>query len=456
MAIINISDGNSTFSLWTDNDSGLTLENLKSAYPDAINLINPVYEPRRLLSVRDGKIYNPDGWDTNIVYLAHLGSSRPPTPIVSRQGSSVDANRCQMNIIVVTGKEKKVKVLLDDVAKISEHTLRRAFQLENEVPIGLTIIIDEKEVCLDRQEFERGQFYFVLPKERENLEFRLTWDEQRRSRPRFSLDAHPESPYPKAPSPPPPMSKSIDKWMFYAVDSAGKSTVVCIHPRYFVTFRHGTHLQLQVGSVIRIFNAKSETNEQDGYEVTVVDLNERLDFILLRSKEIIVPIAPRLAIAEESENFLLAGFGDQSTGEQQLAYLNGIVHSVRGYYFSVYDRPAHRPSLLMGPFILGTGQSSRGGSGGACWSFNRLIGINFGVTTMPETTHSLSISEAATFSPKNIISPAIPFISMSLMAQLYIEKQTSPKPPPKKKRKPLQTEIEGIGTGSLTIDLDES
>lgn len=78
--------------------------------------------------------------------------------------------------------------------------------------------------------------------------------------------------------------------MFYAVDLTGKSTVVCIHPRYFVTFRHGRHLQLKVGDVIRIFHAKIGTNEQDGYEISVVDMNEKLDFILLRSKEIVVPV----------------------------------------------------------------------------------------------------------------------------------------------------------------------
>lgn len=65
---------------------------------------------------------------------------------------------------------------------------------------------------------------------------------------------------------------------------------------------------------------------------------------------------PRLAVAEESESFLLAGFGDQSTGQQELAYLNGIVHSIRGYYFSANGQD-------MGPFVLGTGQSSRGDSG---------------------------------------------------------------------------------------------
>lgn len=78
--------------------------------------------------------------------------------------------------------------------------------------------------------------------------------------------------------------------MFYAVDSAGKSTVVCVHPRYFVTFRHGTHLQLKVGDVVRIFHAKIGINEQVGYDVSVVDMNEKLDFILLRSKEIVVPV----------------------------------------------------------------------------------------------------------------------------------------------------------------------
>lgn len=56
---------------------------------------------------------------------------------------------------------------------------------------------------------------------------------------------------------------------------------------------------------------------------------------------------------------MLAGFGDQSTGQQQLTYLNGIVHTTRGYRFS----SSNISNLIMGPFILGTVNSSRGDSG---------------------------------------------------------------------------------------------
>uniref|UniRef100_A0A1I7WCD9 LTD domain-containing protein n=1 Tax=Heterorhabditis bacteriophora TaxID=37862 RepID=A0A1I7WCD9_HETBA len=58
------------------------------------------------------------------------------------------------------------------------------------------------------------------------------------------------------PMPHAPMAKSTDKWMFFSYDSMGKSTVICIHPRFFVTFRHGSHLQLKKGDALTIYNAK--------------------------------------------------------------------------------------------------------------------------------------------------------------------------------------------------------
>lgn len=53
--------------------------------------------------------------------------------------------------------------------------------------------------------------------------------------------------------------------------------------------------------------------------------------------------------------------------------------------------------------------------GGACWSARGLIGINYGFTCMQEFgLTKLAISEAATYSPKNILSPVL-FIEQSLM-----------------------------------------
>jgi hypothetical protein len=88
----------------------------------------------------------------------------------------------------------------------------------------------------------------------------------------------------------PPPSSDIDKWMFYAVDRVGKSTVVCINERYFATFRHGTHLEWKENETkLRIYPAKCAANHA-GYEVTVVYINETADLVILRSNDIVVPV----------------------------------------------------------------------------------------------------------------------------------------------------------------------
>lgn len=84
------------------------------------------------------------------------------------------------------------------------------------------------------------------------------------------------------------MSKSIDKWMFFSHDDAGKSCVICVHPRYFITFRHGTHLQFYVGDLLTIYKAKSDFDES--FTVTVAQINEMSDFILLKSEKDIIEV----------------------------------------------------------------------------------------------------------------------------------------------------------------------
>ncbi|KAI6179538.1 hypothetical protein M3Y98_00621100 [Aphelenchoides besseyi] len=164
---------------------------------------------------------------------------------------------------------------------------------------------------------------------------------------------------------PSPMSKSIEKWMFYAVGLAGKSTVACVHPRYLVTFRHGTHLLLEVGSVTEIFHAENEPSVESGFDVTIA--------------------APTLIAAGKSEIYLLVDF--------------------ERYYFYRSDRPF---VPLVGPFYLGTEHSSRGDSGGACWSSRGLIRINYGAICMPDFGFTpFTTSEADMYSRKNIITPAV-------------------------------------------------
>ncbi|CAJ0961539.1 unnamed protein product, partial [Mesorhabditis belari] len=162
----------------------------------------------------------------------------------------------------------------------------------------------------------------------------------------------------------------------------------------------------------------------EGYEVTVVNIEEHLGLIVLRSEKAIGPKSPRLVPAEKSESFLLAGFGDMNTGTQQLVYSTGIVHSV-GHHFC-------RSGKSMGPLVLGTLPGSRRDSGGACWSAKGLIGIICGVITVPETTYTHAISEEAIYSPTNYISPATK-IRLSIVRELGNEKCASIKASVEKK-----------------------
>lgn len=90
--------------------------------------------------------------------------------------------------------------------------------------------------------------------------------------------------------PPDPASTSeaFIKWMFFLQDQMGKATTICVHPRFFVTFRHGTHLQLKLGDALTMYSAEKEANEQVGIDVCVVNVNEKLNFVLLKSKSDVV------------------------------------------------------------------------------------------------------------------------------------------------------------------------
>lgn len=80
MVRVKVSDGFSTWSLWIETDSGLSLETLQSMFPGSTNLINPFYEDGGApLSVCNNKIFNPDDWDVSVIYLVYF----PPSPSTS-------------------------------------------------------------------------------------------------------------------------------------------------------------------------------------------------------------------------------------------------------------------------------------------------------------------------------------------------------------------------------------
>ncbi|KAE9546980.1 hypothetical protein FO519_009808, partial [Halicephalobus sp. NKZ332] len=333
--------------------------------------------------------------------------------------------------IIVRGSDNRsVKVAARATGVVGKGTLRDAFQLEEDVPVGLFRNDRALECRRDGDEF-----IFVLGTEWKGAEFELKWKEARRSRPSTSFG--------QVPPVPAPASKSFVKWMFFLRDHMGKSTVICIHPRFFVTFRHGSHLQLKAGDALTIYKAEQEAEEQVGINVCVIKINDALDFVLLKSEVDVVERGPPLAGAEESEPFTLAGFGNE---QQTLSYLSGTIHSVCGYYLHFQEN-----SNLMGPFILGTSRSSAGDSGAGCWGARGLIGMNIACTLMPPKSHHSAISEAAIFSSKNIISPALRF-KEAYLVELEKERKEKEKSSPPRKKPCNMIEFEGIGIGYGSFD----
>lgn len=96
------------------------------------------------------------------------------------------------------------------------------------------------------------------------------------------------------PPDPAPASKSFIKWMFFLHDHVGKATTICVHPRFFVTFRHGTHLQFKLGDELTMYSAEKEIREQTGVKVCVVNVNEALDFVLLKSQSDVVDVRSQI------------------------------------------------------------------------------------------------------------------------------------------------------------------
>jgi hypothetical protein len=80
-----------------------------------------------------------------------------------------------------------------------------------------------------------------------------------------------------------PIAKSFLQWMFVLIDGMMKSTVICVHPRFFVTFRHGTHGRFQIGEQLQIHKANEAARQDNAIHVSVAQVHEEFDLILLKS-----------------------------------------------------------------------------------------------------------------------------------------------------------------------------
>ncbi|KAE9547202.1 hypothetical protein FO519_009586, partial [Halicephalobus sp. NKZ332] len=97
--------------------------------------------------------------------------------------------------IVVHGNGKDVKVTVENSGVISEDTLRHAFLLEKNVPVGLF----RNEIAL-KSHRKRDNSFFDLGEEWKGAEFKMMWNEERRSRPAnpMAIESRPTTPFDQA------------------------------------------------------------------------------------------------------------------------------------------------------------------------------------------------------------------------------------------------------------------
>lgn len=243
----------------------------------------------------------------------------------------------------------------DSVGEIYHEELdKKCFFLVDSTPIFLSYDLSNEDiVCETRLDPEPC---FLLPNNWADITFCVHSDEGFSQQPkpmdRDSNEGNEQStsPYPALLPEPAPMAEAFSRWAFFLNDEHGKAAAICLHPRYFVSFRHGSHLKFNLGDTMQIYPENGRRDEKDGISVTVVEIEESLDFLLLNSEKKVVEHGPPIARAEKSEPFTMSGYGND---HGSLSHLSGVIHSVCDTYFEGEGRQ-------LGPFILGTSGSSRG------------------------------------------------------------------------------------------------
>ncbi|CAI4223072.1 unnamed protein product [Auanema sp. JU1783] len=288
---------------------------------------------------------------------------------------------------------------------ISKNSIKSVFFLSDNAVVRLSYKLGDEDIFCDSRTVRGGVFEpepcFLLPELWQTLLFTV---DHRTSSTRQGTPANQVvaerlvSPYLSCPPDLAPRAESFKKWMYYLLDNCIKSAVICVHKNFFVTFRHGR------------------------YPVSVVFINETLDYILMRSEVDIVSNGPPIVRARNSEPITMAGFGNQ---ESAYSFVSGIIYSNRSFYFNNGKKHC-------GPYILGTAPTARGNSCDGVWGSYGLLGMNLGCSTMPNQLHTVAISEAATFCPRNLICEAFRF-EEEVMRILEEERILKVSPPPRKK-----------------------
>uniref|UniRef100_A0A1I7TJ20 FHA domain-containing protein n=1 Tax=Caenorhabditis tropicalis TaxID=1561998 RepID=A0A1I7TJ20_9PELO len=185
--------------------------------------------------------------------------------------------------IEVEGHGKTVPVAVDEDGTVNEETLRAAFLLEQEVPIGLY----RNKLALKRRR-QGNELVFELKANWSGAKFEIKWEEERRSRLVKSIDQG--APKPKRQKVEPDMKDlpvdgdilaEVQQYcLYFIVDDFCKRNVVPLTPRLAATSRSGENLSFEIGDVISIYSSFDKKFKVTASVVKCIDM---LDIIILQS-----------------------------------------------------------------------------------------------------------------------------------------------------------------------------
>ncbi|KAI6172544.1 hypothetical protein M3Y98_00984800 [Aphelenchoides besseyi] len=293
--------------------------------------------------------------------------------------------------VVVRGKDRTIEVTARNNGTITEDTLRGAFLLEQDVPIGLF----RNNRALERRR-EGSDYVFEFDDDWMGAEFTLCWEEARRSRAITPIDQseRPASRYVNDEE----LAKSLHDFLFFMprdqpalrdpekpyVPSSRKpiefvdgGSVTPISTSAAVTYQHRSHKLLEVyddnssnhdRSIVEIAKIM---DPKIRHQMKVVVVDEDRDFIILRSVNdtgVFGDSYPySLRCPRNFEWFVGFGLSHKTEKGRHITHRTGRIMSIHADYRGRYKSDS----------AIGGGDS-----GGPCFSSDRaLIGILVSSTT---------------------------------------------------------------------------
>jgi hypothetical protein len=164
--------------------------------------------------------------------------------------------------------------------------------------------------------------------------------------------------------------QNLKSYIFYTLHTVNGVEIRCcvtaIKKNRFASFAHEIHSQLKENTTINIYSVLDDSR----YEVKVIKVDAKKDFILMESDSDICENQPTLGVPYQGETYMQLGLSATAQDKSPYSVSKGVVTSVNN------NSNGH---------FLGSAGSNLGESGGGCFSEldNTLYGINVGCDRIP-------------------------------------------------------------------------